>query len=593
MTITNAYVHPLSRVSGDVFIAQDAVLAPGVEICAQGGSAFRIGGGVNIQAGTMVGGLPQAKVLGDDGQDYGVWIGQNTVLTHLSLIYGPCFIGDDCFIGFRSTVFNSRIGQGCIVMMHALIQDVEIAPGKYVASGSVITTQQQADRLPDITPPDRALAQALGRMAAHPPVITNGHQENTTMNEGIDIAPFVRQLLSQGHRIGAEYADTRRFRTSSWQSCPNIHGGDEYTVMNNIQACLREHSGEYVRLVGIEPKSRQRVMEQIIHRPGDVAPKASPALPNSQPAPVVTQNGNGNDWALQVRQLLGQGYRIGTEHADERRFRASSWHSCAPIEANHEAGVISALNACLAEHRGEYVRLIGIDPKNKRRVAEVIIQRPREKGVISAPVSNASYSPPTRSGDLASQVRSLLSQGYRIGTEHADERRFRTSSWHSCAPIEANSEAGVMAALESCLQEHKGEYVRLIGIDPKQKRRVAEVIIQRPEGKVVVNSTSNPVSTPSQSYSPISSTLPAEITQHIRQVLGQGHRLTAEHADERRFRASSWYSCPPINGTTEAEVVRALEQILRDYQGEYVRLIGMDSKTKKRVLETIVQRPKG
>ncbi len=593
MTVTNAYVHPLARISGDVFIAQDAVLAPGVGIYAQGGSAFSIGAGVSIQEGTIVGGLPQAKVLGDDGKDYGVWIGQNTILTHLSLIYGPCFIGDDCFIGFRSTVFNSRIGHGCIVMMHALVQDVEIAPGKYVASGSVITTQQQADRLPDITPPDRVLAQELGRMAAHAPVITNGHQENKTMNEGIDIAPFVRQLLSQGHRIGAEYADARRFRTSSWQSCPNIQGGDEYTVMKNIQACLREHTGEYVRLVGIDPKTRQRVMEQMIQRPGDIAPQVSlgSSIGQAQPAPVAAKPNNGSDWTLQVRQLLGQGYRIGTEHADERRFRASSWHSCAPIEANNEAGVINALNACLAEHRGEYVRLIGIDPKNKRRVAEVIIQRPNGQVNVSAPVSNASYSPPTRSGDLVSQVRSLLSQGYRIGTEHADERRFRTSSWHSCAPIEANNEAGVMAALDSCLEEHRGEYVRLIGIDPKQKRRVTEVIIQRPGGKVVNSSPSNPVSTPVQPT--ISSTLPPEILQHIRQILGQGHRLTAEHADERRFRASSWYSCPPINGTTEAEVVRSLEQILRDYKGEYVRLIGMDSKTKKRLLETIVQRPKG
>jgi len=35
-------------------------------------------------------------------------------------------------------------------MMHALIQDVEIPAGKYVPSGSVITNQQQADRLRDV-----------------------------------------------------------------------------------------------------------------------------------------------------------------------------------------------------------------------------------------------------------------------------------------------------------------------------------------------------------------------------------------------------------------------------------------------------------
>jgi carbon dioxide concentrating mechanism protein CcmM len=38
----------------------------------------------------------------------------------------------------------------------------------------------------------------------------------------------------------------------------------------------------------------------------------------------------------------------------------------------------------------------------------------------------------------------------------------------------------VVAALEACLAEHSGEYVRMIGIDPQAKRRVAETIIQRP-----------------------------------------------------------------------------------------------------------------
>ncbi|HEY9703848.1 MAG TPA: hypothetical protein V6C58_15470 [Allocoleopsis sp.] len=30
------------------------------------------------------------------------------------------------------------------------------------------------------------------------------------------------------------------------------------------------------------------------------------------------------------------------------------------------------------------------------------------------------------------------------------------------------------------MQEHSGEYVRLIGIDPKAKRRVLETLIQKP-----------------------------------------------------------------------------------------------------------------
>jgi carbon dioxide concentrating mechanism protein CcmM len=78
------------------------------------------------------------------------------------------------------------------------------------------------------------------------------------------------------------------------------------------------------------------------------------------------------------------------------------------------------------------------------------------------------------------QVRSLLAQGLKISTEHTDKRRFRSKSWESCAPIAATREADVLRALEGCLADHQGEYVRLLGIDTKAKRRVLEAIIQRP-----------------------------------------------------------------------------------------------------------------
>ncbi|MBD2432051.1 MULTISPECIES: ribulose bisphosphate carboxylase small subunit [Fischerella] len=78
----------------------------------------------------------------------------------------------------------------------------------------------------------------------------------------------------------------------------------------------------------------------------------------------------------QIRELLAQGYKIGIEHVDERRFRTGSWQSCAVGQINGESDAISTLESCLAEYSGEYVRLVGVDPKNKRRVMETIIQRP-------------------------------------------------------------------------------------------------------------------------------------------------------------------------------------------------------------------------
>ncbi|TFI54648.1 AAA family ATPase [Mastigocladus laminosus UU774] len=82
------------------------------------------------------------------------------------------------------------------------------------------------------------------------------------------------------------------------------------------------------------------------------------------------------------------------------------------------------------------------------------------------------------------QIRELLAQGYKIGIEHVDERRFRTGSWQSCTVGQINGESDAISTLESCLAEYTGEYVRLVGVDPKNKRRVMETIIQRPNGKV-------------------------------------------------------------------------------------------------------------
>jgi ribulose bisphosphate carboxylase small subunit len=81
--------------------------------------------------------------------------------------------------------------------------------------------------------------------------------------------------------------------------------------------------------------------------------------------------------------------------------------------------------------------------------------------------------------EVMNQVRHLVSQGYRIGVEHVDRRRFRTGSWKSCGSIQAPNESEAIATLESCLTEHDGEYVRIFGID-SARRRVMETIVQRP-----------------------------------------------------------------------------------------------------------------
>ena len=86
--------------------------------------------------------------------------------------------------------------------------------------------------------------------------------------------------------------------------------------------------------------------------------------------------------------------------------------------------------------------------------------------------------------EVQQQIQQFLSQGYRIGIEYADLRRYRSNAWMSASAIQSDRQSEAIAALEAFLAEHEGEYVRIIGIDPKAKRRVAEILVQQPNGKV-------------------------------------------------------------------------------------------------------------
>jgi carbon dioxide concentrating mechanism protein CcmM len=542
----SAYIHSFSNVIGDVRIDPKVLVAPGTSIRADEGTPFFIGEGTNIQDGVVIHGLEEGRIVGDDGESYSVWVGKKSSIAHMALIHGPAYVGDDCFIGFRSTVFNARVGNGCIVMMHVLIQDVEIPPGKYVPSGAIITNQQQADRLPDVQKDDMKFARHVIGI-------------NEALRSGYRCAGDVACLAP----IRDELQDGRTGNGSSDRPLGSINNGN-----------------------------------------------------GSSNGGIMSQKVRGEAVDL-VRSLLSQGYQIGTEHADKRHFRASSWSTCSPIQVTRESEAISALERCVAEHSGEYVRLFGIDTKSKRRISEMMIQRPDGVSGGGAPSKSSSYqaqapsySNSSSSGgwsgnglapDVVEQVRSLLRQGYRIGTEYADERRFRTSSWKSGTPISASNESDVLAALANAMSEYAGDYVRLIGIDPKAKRRVAEVIIQQPGGQPPSNGSSGGQyqSSSSSSYSSHNSQssynsgsngLSPEIVDQVRSLIRQGHKIGLEYADQRRFRASAWKTASIAN-QQESEVFRAIEANLAEHAGEYVRLLGIEPKAKRRVAEILIQQP--
>ncbi|MGB3402906.1 MAG: ribulose bisphosphate carboxylase small subunit [Microcoleaceae cyanobacterium] len=82
--------------------------------------------------------------------------------------------------------------------------------------------------------------------------------------------------------------------------------------------------------------------------------------------------------------------------------------------------------------------------------------------------------------EIVQQIEQILEQGYRVGLEYADKRRFKTGSWKSYPLNESNQQADIIHSIEMCFVNHPQDYIRLLGIDPKAKRRVVEETIQRP-----------------------------------------------------------------------------------------------------------------
>jgi len=80
-----------------------------------------------------------------------------------------------------------------------------------------------------------------------------------------DMVTEVNRILGQGYRLNIEFVDSRRFRTGSWTSYGSYEG-DGAIALRALESCLTEHPNDYVRLVGVEPTARRRLIETIVQR---------------------------------------------------------------------------------------------------------------------------------------------------------------------------------------------------------------------------------------------------------------------------------------------------------------------------------------
>lgn len=145
-----ASIGPFSSVIGDVTVCENVFIAPNVSVRADEGSPFYIGAHTNLQDGVIVHGLAGEKVA-HNGRQYSIYIGEHVSCAHGCIVHGPCKIGDRAFIGFHTVVMNCIIGEGCVLSPNVLVTGgVKLPPDRFVPAGTIVDTQEKADRLPPV-----------------------------------------------------------------------------------------------------------------------------------------------------------------------------------------------------------------------------------------------------------------------------------------------------------------------------------------------------------------------------------------------------------------------------------------------------------
>lgn len=155
-----ARIHPLAAVIGSVTIGELIFVAPGASVRGDEGQNIYIGDYSNVQDGVVVHGLetfegdhelPENEVQ-VGGNTYSVYIGKRVSLAHQSQVHGPARVGDDTFVGMQSLVFRTELGDHVVVEPGAKLIGVKVPAGRYVPALTLVTSQEQADALPLITP---------------------------------------------------------------------------------------------------------------------------------------------------------------------------------------------------------------------------------------------------------------------------------------------------------------------------------------------------------------------------------------------------------------------------------------------------------
>jgi len=166
-----AYIHPLAAVIGNVILGKNVMVSPFASVRGDEGQPLFVGDNSNVQDGVVIhaletemnGQVIEKNLCEVERKKYAVYVGSRVSLAHQVQIHGPAVVLDETFIGMKSLVFKAFVGKNCVIEPGCILMGVTIADGRYVPAGSVIKTQEQADKLPVVTEdyPFRTLNQGV------------------------------------------------------------------------------------------------------------------------------------------------------------------------------------------------------------------------------------------------------------------------------------------------------------------------------------------------------------------------------------------------------------------------------------------------
>lgn len=136
----NSYIEPEAVIVGKVTLREKVYVAPYAFVIADKDEIV-IGSKTNVQ---------DRVILTSGNKIDGVLIDTEVSLAHQAKIFGGT-VGKKTFIGMQSELYDVNIGKHCVIEPGCTIENVNISDNRYVPSGSIISTQEQADELPIIT----------------------------------------------------------------------------------------------------------------------------------------------------------------------------------------------------------------------------------------------------------------------------------------------------------------------------------------------------------------------------------------------------------------------------------------------------------